>query len=59
VEKDHCLVEGYANLVAVYIAMEDFRQARYWLQKGKMHNPDNEILEEAGIRLEKAAEDNN
>ena len=44
IEKEHGFVEAYANLVGVYIAQRDFRQARRWLQKGMMHNPDNELL---------------
>jgi tetratricopeptide (TPR) repeat protein len=40
----HDLPEAYANLVNVYIAMEDYDNARKWLFKGNFHNPDNETL---------------
>jgi tetratricopeptide (TPR) repeat protein len=44
----HDLPEAYANLVNVYIAMEDFDSARKWLFKGTFHNPDNETLKVLG-----------
>ena len=44
VEKKHDIPETYANLVNLYIELEDFTSARVWLIKGTGHNPDSELL---------------
>jgi tetratricopeptide (TPR) repeat protein len=52
VENEHSFAEAYANLVAVYIAMEDYKQAKKWLMKGTLHNPDNPVFEDVRKQLE-------
>jgi tetratricopeptide (TPR) repeat protein len=56
VERNYGLVEGYANLVNIYMAMGDFSQARRWLLKGKGHNPDSDLLKEMEKHLSDSAE---
>ncbi len=38
------IADGYANLVNIYIALEDLKKAEKWLVKGKRHNPDSDVL---------------
>ena len=46
IEKIHDIPEAYANLVNIYLAMENYKEAQRWLVKGIGHNPDSEILKE-------------
>lgn len=58
IEKHHDMPETYANLVNLYIELEEFVKARQWIIKGLGHNPGNEILtvlREKIIEAEKAA----
>lgn len=58
VEKKHDIPETYANLVNLYIELEEFVKARQWIIKGLGHNPGNEILtalREKLLEAEKAA----
>jgi Flp pilus assembly protein TadD len=48
------VIDGYANLVIIYIAMEDLEQAEEWLNKGKEQDPENEILQQVELELNKA-----
>lgn len=44
IQKIHDIPEVYANLVNLYIELEEFSKAKQWLIKGMGHNPDNEVL---------------
>ena len=44
VEKKHDIPETYANLVNLYIELEEFTKARQWLIKGEGHNPGSDLL---------------
>ena len=46
VEKKHDIPETYANLVNLYIELEEFVKARQWLIKGQGHNPDSDLLKD-------------
>ncbi|MBN2188954.1 MAG: tetratricopeptide repeat protein [Chitinispirillaceae bacterium] len=46
VEKKHDIPETYANLVNLYIELEEFSKARQWLIKGEGHNPESDLLKE-------------
>lgn len=50
------IADGYANLVNIYIALEDFRKAERWLAKGKKRNPDSEVLKQMEQALADAKE---
>lgn len=56
IEKRHDIPETYANLINLYIELEEFKKARRWTIKGIGHNPDSELL--AGMRgkIEEAEE---
>jgi tetratricopeptide (TPR) repeat protein len=45
IEKKHDIPETYANLVNLYIQLEEFVKARQWLIKGLGHNPDSDVLQ--------------
>ncbi len=45
IEKKHDIPETYANLITLYIELEEFGKARQWLIKGLGHNPESELLE--------------
>jgi tetratricopeptide (TPR) repeat protein len=51
IARRHDLPEAYANLVNLYIALEEFEKAHYWLFKGKFHNPDSPLLQEMETAL--------
>nr|MCU0608594.1 tetratricopeptide repeat protein [Chitinispirillaceae bacterium] len=51
--KRYDIPETYANLINLYIQLEEFSKARIWLIKGIGHNPESEILQE----LKKALQD--
>ncbi|NLP03073.1 MAG: hypothetical protein GX089_11300, partial [Fibrobacter sp.] len=53
IERKYDIPETYANLITLYIELEEFGKARQWLIKGLGHNPESELLE--GFR-EKIAE---
>jgi tetratricopeptide (TPR) repeat protein len=55
IEKQHDIPEAYANLVNVYIAMENFKEAQRWIVKGRGHNPDSDILKELEIKVKDLA----
>jgi tetratricopeptide (TPR) repeat protein len=44
IEKKHDIPETYANLVNLYIQLEEFVKARQWLIKGTGHNPESDVL---------------
>ncbi|MBN1758140.1 MAG: tetratricopeptide repeat protein [Chitinispirillaceae bacterium] len=48
IEKRHDVPETYANLINLYIELEEFSKARKWTIKGVGHNPESEVL--AGMR---------
>lgn len=48
IEKRYDIPEAYANLVNLYIELEEFTKARKWIIKGMGHNPGSELLE--GLR---------
>jgi Flp pilus assembly protein TadD len=48
IAKKHDVPESYANLINLYIELEEFSKARKWTIKGVGHNPDSEVL--AGMR---------
>jgi len=49
------IADGYANLVNIYLALEDLKKARKWLDKGFKHNPDSEVLKQMEEELNKAS----
>jgi tetratricopeptide (TPR) repeat protein len=55
IEKQHDIPEAYANLVNVYIAMENYKEAQRWIVKGRGHNPDSDILKELEIKVKDLA----
>ena len=42
----HDIPEAYANIIRVYLALEQFEPAKRWLIKGLGHNPDSDVLKE-------------
>ncbi len=48
------IADGYANLVNIYLALEDLKKARKWLNKGFKHNPDSDVLRQMEEELNKA-----
>lgn len=48
------IADGYANLVNIYIALDDLKKARKWLNKGFKHNPDSKVLKQMEEELTKA-----
>ncbi len=54
IERRHDLVEAYANLVSIYIALDDLKNAKIWIFKGQAHNPDSELLAEVAQEVEEA-----
>ena len=60
IEKRYDIPETYANLVNLYIELEEFTKARQWIIKGIGHNPESELLEgfrERIVEAEKAAKE--
>lgn len=51
------IIDGYANLVNIYLAIEDYVNAERWLKKGYKLEPENQILKqlEAALREAKPA----
>ncbi|MBN2035128.1 MAG: tetratricopeptide repeat protein [Chitinispirillaceae bacterium] len=54
VEKKHDIPETYANLVNLYIELEEFTKARQWLIKGQGHNPESEVLKDLRQKIVEA-----
>ncbi len=54
VEKKYDIPESYANLVNLYIELEEFTKARQWILKGIGHNPDNQLLKEMKEKINAA-----
>jgi len=48
------IADGYANLVNIYIALEDYKNAQKWLDRGFRFNPDSEVLQQMEEALKKA-----
>ena len=48
------IADGYANLVNIYLALEDLKKAQKWLNKGFKHNPDSDVLKQMEKELNKA-----
>ncbi|HUI91891.1 MAG TPA: tetratricopeptide repeat protein [Chitinivibrionales bacterium] len=55
IEKQHDIPEAYANLVNVYVAMENFKEAQRWIVKGRGHNPDSQILKDLEVKVKELA----
>jgi tetratricopeptide (TPR) repeat protein len=51
VEKKHDIPETYANLVNLYIELEEFTKARQWLIKGEGHNPGSDLLKDLKSKI--------
>lgn len=45
------IIDGYANLVNIYIAIEDFGNAERWLKKGYRLEPENSMLKQLEAAL--------
>jgi tetratricopeptide (TPR) repeat protein len=56
---DSNVVDGYANLVNVYIALEKYRDAEKWLKRGKKKHPASELLLTMERQLLEAKQSNN
>ncbi|MBN1576753.1 MAG: tetratricopeptide repeat protein [Chitinispirillaceae bacterium] len=56
IEKRHDIPETYANLINLYIELEEFAKARKWTIKGMGHNPDSEVLGGMREKIEAAEE---
>ena len=54
IEKRHDVPETYANLISLYIELEEFSKARKWIIKGIGHNPESEILNGMREKLQEA-----
>ena len=52
------IADGYANLVNIYIALEDFKKAKKWLDKGFKKNPDSDVLRLMEKELHKVKSNN-
>jgi tetratricopeptide (TPR) repeat protein len=50
-EKKHDIPESYANLVNLYIELEEFTKAKQWILKGIGHNPDSQLLVDMKERI--------
>jgi tetratricopeptide (TPR) repeat protein len=55
IEKQHDIPEAYANLVNIYIALENYKEAQRWIVKGRGHNPDSDLLKELEIKVKEGA----
>jgi tetratricopeptide (TPR) repeat protein len=55
IEKQHDIPEAYANLVNIYIAMDNYKEAQRWIVKGRGHNPDSEVLKELEMKVKEGA----
>ncbi|MBN1982324.1 MAG: tetratricopeptide repeat protein [Chitinivibrionales bacterium] len=53
------VVDGFANLVNVYIALEKYRDAEKWLKRGKKKYPTSELLLTMERQLKEAIQNNN
>jgi len=51
IDKKHDVPETYANLVNLYIELEEFKKARKWIIKGIGHNPGSDVLNEIRDRI--------
>lgn len=54
IEKRYDIPEAYANLVNLYIELEEFSKARKWIIKGMGHNPGSELLESLREKIAQA-----
>ncbi|MBD3314955.1 MAG: tetratricopeptide repeat protein [Chitinivibrionales bacterium] len=54
ISRRHDLVEAYANLANIHIALEEYDKAHRWLLKGELHNPGNELMGRMRSRLDQA-----
>ncbi|NLD99123.1 MAG: tetratricopeptide repeat protein, partial [Fibrobacter sp.] len=54
IEKKHDIPETYANLVNLYIELEEYSKARQWIIKGIGHNPDSQVLMELKNKIVEA-----
>ncbi|MBN1982390.1 MAG: tetratricopeptide repeat protein, partial [Chitinivibrionales bacterium] len=57
IEGKEKLVEAYANLVRIYIATKDLKNAHYWLFKGKTYYPDDTLMHAVEKEMEQAGHD--
>lgn len=48
------IIDGYANLVNIYIAIEDLSNAERWLKKGYKLEPENQMLKQLESALDDA-----
>jgi tetratricopeptide (TPR) repeat protein len=54
IEKKYDIPESYANLVNLYIELEEFSKAKIWIIKGLGHNPESQVLMEMKEKLAEA-----
>ena len=52
--KRHDMPEVYANLVTIYLALDNIAEAKRWILKGIGHNPDAQVLKELEIKVNDA-----
>ncbi len=55
IEKQHDIPEAYANLVNVYVAIGNFKEAQRWIVKGRGHNPDSDMLKDLDAKVKEMA----
>ena len=54
VERRHDIPETYANLVNLYIQLEQYKKARQWLSKGEGYNPASDLWKDLKQRISEA-----
>jgi len=54
VERRHDIPETYANLVNLYIQLEQYKKARQWLSKGEGYNPESDLWKDLKQRISEA-----
>jgi tetratricopeptide (TPR) repeat protein len=55
IERQHDIPEAYANLVNIYLAMGNCKEAQRWVVKGRGHNPDSDLLKELELKVKEEA----
>jgi tetratricopeptide (TPR) repeat protein len=51
IDKQHDIPEAYANIINIYVAMNNFREAQRWVVKGRGHNPDSDLLKQLEVKV--------
>jgi tetratricopeptide (TPR) repeat protein len=54
VERRHDIPETYANLVNLYIQLEQYAKARQWLRRGEGYNPESDLWKDLEKRIVEA-----